>query len=126
MCAEAAFQLVARFRVVEVITQSEDAVQHTSTAPQCQHGAARFIDRKAQCQLAVPDDVDQPYGVIALFGNVDEAGHLNAFNALGDINESGYRSEEHTSELQSLMRISYAVFCLKKKKYYKQRRKLEE
>src|SRR3546814_6565629 len=30
--------------------------------------------------------------------------------------ESGSRSEEHTSELQSLMRISYAVFCLKKKK----------
>src|SRR3546814_4946642 len=29
------------------------------------------------------------------------------------------RSEEHTSELQSLMRISYAVFCLKKKKQYK-------
>src|SRR3546814_7080813 len=28
------------------------------------------------------------------------------------------RSEEHTSELQSLMRISYAVFCLKKKKHY--------
>src|SRR3546814_4861067 len=28
-----------------------------------------------------------------------------------------HRSEEHTSELQSLMRISYAVFCLKKKKY---------
>src|SRR3546814_10683288 len=28
------------------------------------------------------------------------------------------RSEEHTSELQSLMRISYAVFCLKKKKYH--------
>src|SRR3546814_6272472 len=28
----------------------------------------------------------------------------------------GHRSEEHTSELQSLMRISYAVFCLKKKK----------
>src|SRR3546814_10232291 len=30
------------------------------------------------------------------------------------------RSEEHTSELQSLMRISYAVFCLKKKKKTKQ------
>src|SRR3546814_4477245 len=29
----------------------------------------------------------------------------------------GERSEEHTSELQSLMRISYAVFCLQKKKY---------
>src|SRR3546814_8226773 len=31
-------------------------------------------------------------------------------------NLAGTRSEEHTSELQSLMRISYAVFCLKKKK----------
>src|SRR3546814_2076059 len=36
----------------------------------------------------------------------------------GDRHLSG-RSEEHTSELQSLMRISYAVFCLKKKKKHK-------
>src|SRR3546814_9576271 len=38
---------------------------------------------------------------------------------LGDVSVhevSSIRSEEHTSELQSLMRISYAVFCLKKKK----------
>src|SRR3546814_8845017 len=35
------------------------------------------------------------------------------------------RSEEHTSELQSLMRISYAVFCLKKKKTYVLRLKLQ-
>src|SRR3546814_2824359 len=34
----------------------------------------------------------------------------------GDEKTSWMRSEEHTSELQSLMRISYAVFCLKKKK----------
>src|SRR3546814_7644060 len=33
------------------------------------------------------------------------------------------RSEEHTSELQSLMRISYAVFCLKKKKQIKNKAK---
>src|SRR3546814_7784224 len=33
----------------------------------------------------------------------------------------GFRSEEHTSELQSLMRISYAVFCLKKKNNTTQR-----
>src|SRR3546814_1541019 len=38
-----------------------------------------------------------------------EAGAIGACPAV--------RSEEHTSELQSLMRISYAVFCLKKKKY---------
>src|SRR3546814_7316098 len=36
------------------------------------------------------------------------------------------RSEEHTSELQSLMRISYAVFCLKKKKNKKQINKQNE
>src|SRR3546814_6542882 len=40
---------------------------------------------------------------------VDLGGSLSAEHGIG-------RSEEHTSELQSLMRISYAVFCLKKKK----------
>src|SRR3546814_1939328 len=34
----------------------------------------------------------------------------------GWLQDVGLRSEEHTSELQSLMRISYAVFCLKKKR----------
>src|SRR3546814_2243541 len=36
------------------------------------------------------------------------------------------RSEEHTSELQSLMRISYAVFCLKKKKSHRNTRTLRD
>src|SRR3546814_4691242 len=40
----------------------------------------------------------------------------NAWHARSDAASSLVRSEEHTSELQSLMRISYAVFCLKKKK----------
>src|SRR3546814_3107601 len=39
--------------------------------------------------------------------------------ALLSDNQISIRSEEHTSELQSLMRISYAVFCLKKKKKHK-------
>src|SRR3546814_8649635 len=39
------------------------------------------------------------------------------------IGRSTRRSEEHTSELQSLMRISYAVFCLKKKKNDKLQKK---
>src|SRR3546814_4072735 len=44
---------------------------------------------------------------------------ISALAAVGPQVPAGYdfgRSEEHTSELQSLMRISYAVFCLKKKK----------
>src|SRR3546814_6700722 len=42
-----------------------------------------------------------------------------AMLAAGSVQEAHDRSEEHTSQLQSLMRISYAVFCLKKKKTYR-------
>src|SRR3546814_6875382 len=44
---------------------------------------------------------------------------INANGAPVESKYSGKRSEEHTSELQSLMRISYAVFCLQKKKTQK-------
>src|SRR3546814_20647617 len=44
-----------------------------------------------------------------------ELSHLGLGGAYGCL-QCADRSEEHTSELQSLMRISYAVFCLKKKK----------
>src|SRR3546814_7344330 len=50
--------------------------------------------------------------------DVDHQGHvLRVADDLTDAGRvvHGVRSEEHTSELQSLMRISYAVFCLKKK-----------
>src|SRR3546814_4423197 len=40
-------------------------------------------------------------------------------NTRAGLKQTAERSEEHTSELQSLMRISYAVFCLKKKKHEK-------
>src|SRR3546814_10899263 len=73
----------------------------------------------------------------ALLGSVDMKGNLSADIAVLELDEAhavkfvqavrpryslllnvmrDQRSEEHTSELQSLMRISYAVFCLKKKK----------
>src|SRR3546814_8917718 len=57
------------------------------------------------------DRVDQR-GAIGLEQVVDapEVGRI-----LGAADVFEHRSEEHTSELQSLMRISYAVFCLKKK-----------
>src|SRR3546814_7918844 len=62
---------------------------------------------------------------ITEFLPISSSAHLiltwQAFDAIGmvGIEQSEHdrlRSEEHTSELQSLMRISYAVFCLKKKK----------
>src|SRR3546814_4373069 len=45
-----------------------------------------------------------------------DAATSSATRARSSASPNGSRSEEHTSELQSLMRISYAVFCLKKKK----------
>src|SRR3546814_6978263 len=74
------------------------------------HVAVLFVDVVGSTQLAsrLP-----PTEVVALLNRffsvaVDVVGHHQ-----GLVNK---RSEEHTSELQSLMRISYAVFCLKKKK----------
>src|SRR3546814_1220064 len=56
--------------------------------------------------------------IIDLIGTMDDA--IDQMNATGkSIELYELRSEEHTSELQSLMRISYAVFCLKKKTYAK-------
>src|SRR3546814_10088117 len=61
-------------------------------------------------------------------GDGADAGIGTRFQPGGPGNRGGHahaaRSEEHTSELQSLMRISYAVFCLKKKKntIYKQQK----
>src|SRR3546814_5262161 len=66
---------------------------------------AADIDREP---LAVERDV----GVERIDAAADRAGDARAARGAG---RGGHRSEEHTSELQSLMRISYAVFCLNKK-----------
>src|SRR3546814_9530195 len=47
---------------------------------------------------------------------IREARRIISPNGIEELRAVEIRSEEHTSELQSLMRISYAVFCLKKKK----------
>src|SRR3546814_8507897 len=67
-----------------------------------------------------------PHDVRQLWADAVEAsdtpGHGPDFSD-GLVGDRGHRrSEEHTSELQSLMRISYAVFCLKKKKNKKNKK----
>src|SRR3546814_7397275 len=51
-----------------------------------------------------------------LSGHIIEGGATESVQLVIDACTLNVRSEEHTSELQSLMRISYAVFCLKKNK----------
>src|SRR3546814_1201656 len=85
------------------------------------HAAALVLDRApadvVAVELAGPGDAGH-FGVSALLrvGNaVAQRAHAQHAAAGGDGAVAVQRSEEHTSELQSLMRISYAVFCLKKK-----------
>src|SRR3546814_7686230 len=60
-------------------------------------------------------DEEDPFLLFASAGLVAQFGLQAVINISVNLNLLP-RSEEHTSELQSLMRISYAVFCLKKKK----------
>src|SRR3546814_1134468 len=77
------------------------------------------IDDPALCPLDVvirrleqlEDDILDILADIARLGQRRRIGHRERH-----VEDARQRSEEHTSELQSLMRISYAVFCLKKKK----------
>src|SRR3546814_8506058 len=68
--------------------------------------------KKGKASLAV-----RPTPISSETHATDAAGHGWRAAFVGELRSSRFgRSEEHTSELQSLMRISYAVFCLKKKK----------
>src|SRR3546814_3766796 len=80
--------------------------------PNCSKLRSNDIDqiRAHMAEMVCPHDLTIEGGnpTIAFRHNQATLGSLN-FDA------TDYRSEEHTSELQSLMRISYDVFCLKKK-----------
>src|SRR3546814_7333695 len=80
-------------------------------------GVAAVLDQADAClgrTQGVVGRIDRAIEVMGICGGHHEAAPVpfgSAWRA-----RTGARSEEHTSELQSLMRISYAVFCLKKKK----------
>src|SRR3546814_1271549 len=85
--------------------QAAEAVRQIESAPSCRPapfalGNARQMRQQVQA--------------------ITETPNLACFVAQQRLCIAACRSEEHTSELQSLMRISYAVFCLKKKKNTKQ------
>src|SRR3546814_1675137 len=70
------------------------------------------------------------YQVLRAANTVSEGesgrGDIHKLTAAGVMYTAETRSEEHTSELQSLMRISYAVFCLKKKIKNTQQTRLQD
>src|SRR3546814_3631964 len=70
-------------------------------------GPDRVSKMRFEFELADPAHLDSLLSTLRSIDSVYEAYRV--------VPGQGGRSEEHTSELQSLMRISYAVFCLKKK-----------
>src|SRR3546814_2441160 len=84
----------------------------------------RLVERVEGNLLAAAQEIDklvlladgEPIDAARMESLVADAARFDVFRMLdAALNGQGARSEEHTSELQSLMRISYAVFCLKKK-----------
>src|SRR3546814_1473398 len=71
-----------------------------------------FCNQSVQAQFArfVESGVIEFEKRVNMYAKIEDRVGENSFM------EQAFRSEEHTSELQSLMRISYAVLCLKKKK----------
>src|SRR3546814_9043567 len=77
-------------------------------------GAGRWLSGGQALAAAGAVDAAAGAGVAVDFPAEAAASAAAAHREVGDGQD---RSEEHTSELQSLMRISYAVFCLKKKQH---------
>src|SRR3546814_7560293 len=109
-----------------------DDAEHRGDDAEARHGVgqgaqgARYLVRFVMVGFQLL--VDQRFQLVRILGAerhhaqivAQELEHVMVLGDRGELREEaafvGFRSEEHTSELQSLMRISYAVFCLKKKK----------
>src|SRR3546814_7864214 len=93
-----------------------------------------FFVNHDMAEYLVPVHADIPHQDVLFIDELDDKSSPMKAKGVGELgicgagaavanaiyNATGVRSEEHTSELQSLMRISYAVFCLKKKTHTQQ------
>src|SRR3546814_2691644 len=120
MCAAlAAEENGAKVVMLERAPESEAGGNSRYTA-----GAMRFAHNGLQDILTLvdlnPDEIENnDFGTYTTDDFYDDMFRVTQYRTDPDLCETlvtrSFRSEEHTSELQSLMRISYAVFCLKKK-----------
>src|SRR3546814_1432058 len=103
-----------RFDEGEVAAGPGAMIEHREQLILVEPGKRDHVDLDRQSRIARRLDPAQRDGQIADACDMAERRRIERVEADVDAADAG-RSEEHTSELQSLMRISYAVFCLKKK-----------
>src|SRR3546814_10243424 len=96
--------------------------QHTKTTARCASATALAIPRAGQEHVQQETDDRDDQGTqhcgpesVDLPAESEHAAEPRGEQQQQAVDDQQERSEEHTSELQSLMRISYAVFCWKKK-----------
>src|SRR3546814_3162132 len=99
-----------RFKKRDAPMPRQTATRPALISPPCPLPRWTWLSRRSSVAASKPKCVETPYFSTNIFNKTEQ--HL-----CGSPTASSGRSEEHTSELQSLMRISYAVFCLKKKKH---------
>src|SRR3546814_2855895 len=103
------------------------AFPHDARRDVLEHCVARFTERHEELALALCIEAGKPIrdsrGEVTRLIDTFRIAAGEATRLGGEVIDMeisrrtrGYRSEEHTSEIQSLMRNSYAVFCLTKKK----------
>src|SRR3546814_10795229 len=100
-------------------TADDDAAQHSDNLQLLAHGRqiVHPVGDEEKRQIADQENQIRKTAVPVVVFPGQRADRIEpAFDAHRQQRIQHGRSEEHTSELQSLMRISYAVFCLKKKK----------
>src|SRR3546814_5399475 len=78
--------------------------------------AKQRLPKRERVPLYVPRLPDTVWSADFMADSLACGRRFRTFNVVDDFNREALRSEEHTSEHQSLIRISYALFCLKKKK----------
>src|SRR3546814_6879617 len=97
------------------------SVTQASNSPNGHLSELGFLDSRRSVparQLGAPGpDHDTVLRMLQSASRVPDRGRRVPFRFVRIAGDARLRSEEHTSELQSLMRISYAVFCLKKKQH---------
>src|SRR3546814_8625453 len=105
------------YRSAEFWLAADDR-RRVPTFDSCERATHKFLARCVPPGEIVEVPYEEGAGLCAYFLKPPHAtGRQPVLIAFGGLDSFKDRSEEHTSELQSLMRISYAVFCLKKKQY---------